>query len=88
MENKTLLSSLAMDLKRVALGLNRKSYTMADRFLQEAMKRKNELNRRSIAPYINRILDKLDLLSNIDRGQRAEDSLMYSILIQNYVLYK
>ena len=42
MDNKIILSSLAMDLKRAAIGYNRGSYIMADRFFEEALKRKKE----------------------------------------------
>lgn len=78
MNNKFILESLASDLKRVALGLHRGSNTMAQRFLNEALKRKNEIDDKSAAPYINKILSKLD--QNID----AENALMFSTLIQNY----
>ncbi|MDO8570329.1 MAG: hypothetical protein Q7R97_01980 [Candidatus Daviesbacteria bacterium] len=40
---KLIVESLAMDLKRVALGLYRGSNIMADRFKEEALKRSQEL---------------------------------------------
>jgi hypothetical protein len=82
MENKIILASLAMDLKRVALGLHRKSNTMAKRFLVEAIKRRDELNIDDVAPYMKTILEHINLILN------EEDALMYSIRIQNYVLFK
>jgi len=82
MENKIALSSLAMDLKRVALGLYRKSDTMAERFLHEAMKRKDEVDMKQLLPYMQHILMKVN--DHID----ADNALMYSTRIQNYVLYK
>lgn len=88
MENKIALASLAMDLKRVALGLNRKSDNTADRFLQEAMKRKDEVNTQNLLPYMRTIIEQVGSLSNRDAMHKAEDALMYSIRIQNYVLYK
>jgi hypothetical protein len=88
MENKRILGALAMDLKRVALGLHRKSYTMADRFLVEAMNRHAEINKNELQPYMRAIIDRVGLLSELDIEQRAEDALMYSTRIQNYVLYK
>lgn len=39
-KNLIVLSSLAMDLKRAAIGLNRGSNKMANRFFEEALKRK------------------------------------------------
>ena len=88
MENKMALSSLAMDLKRVALGLHRKSYGMANRFLTEAMKRKDEVNTHDLLPYMKKILEQVGSLSKRDAINKAEDALMYSNRIQNYVLYK
>jgi hypothetical protein len=78
MKNKYILESLASDLKRVALGLNRGSNKMADRFLEESLKRKEELNIEEVAPYIRKLLD------NLDRKLDADDALMYSTLVQNY----
>jgi hypothetical protein len=87
MNNKILLSALAMDLKRVALGLHRRSYTMAERFLQEAIKRKNEIKKDELLPYMQTIMDRVEKLKSQDNVQNAEDILMYSTRIQNYVLF-
>ena len=43
-KNKIALGSLAMDLKRVALGYYRNSTKVAEIFMEEALKRKKELN--------------------------------------------
>ena len=78
MENKYILDSLASDLKRVALGLHRGSNQMANKFLDEALKRKKELNKNNIPQYIQ------NLLNNIDKDMSSDYSLMCSTLIQNY----
>ena len=78
MDNKYILESLASDLKRVALGLNRGSNTMAERFLDEALKRKKELDTDKVAPYIK------NLLNNLNKKITPDDALMYSTLIKNY----
>ncbi|OGG15625.1 hypothetical protein A2866_04440 [Candidatus Roizmanbacteria bacterium RIFCSPHIGHO2_01_FULL_39_8] len=78
MKNKFILESMASDLKRVALGLHRGSKKMASRFLEESLKRKDELNMSEVAPYLKKFISKLD--GKIE----AEDALMYSTLIQNY----
>ena len=39
-KNKQILGAIAMDLKRVALGYFRGSSSMAERFFQEALKRR------------------------------------------------
>jgi len=88
MDNKILLGSLAMDLKRTALGLHRKSYTTAEKFLSEAMKRTGEIDRSTLDPYMQKILDQVASLSQQNIDQKAENALMYSTRIQNYVLYK
>ncbi|MEK7070181.1 MAG: hypothetical protein AAB966_00060 [Patescibacteria group bacterium] len=81
MSNKYILESLASDLKRVALGKHRGSDSMANRFLEEALKRRNEVEMNSLKPYLKKILGKLN--ENID----ADEALMYGTLIQNYTQY-
>jgi len=78
MKNKLILESMASDLKRVALGLHRGSNKMAERFLEESLKRKEELDMNEVAPYLKKFISKLD------KKIEAEDALMYSTLIQNY----
>lgn len=86
-KNKIALASLAMDLKRVALGYYRGSDTMAERFFEEAIKRRNEVDRKSVKPYIRKILDNLEAMSQQKNGRKiAEDVLMYSTLLQNTAL--
>ena len=85
--NKTFvsLSSISMDLERVAMGYQRGSVKMADRFLEEALKRRNEIDQKKVRPYIKDLLFQLDNLKNEkDKQKVAEDALMYSILFQNY----
>jgi hypothetical protein len=85
--NKIVLSSLALDLRRVAIGYYRGSSKMAERFLQEALKRKQEIDVVTIKPYLQKLLSKVDNISDEeDDKQKAEDALMYSILFQNAAL--
>lgn len=89
MSNQTFitLSSLAMDLKRAALGTYRGSTQMANRFFEEALRRKDELEGISVAPYIYKALIELEKLKNEkDPQKKAEDALMYSTIFQNYSL--
>lgn len=84
MNNKVILGSLAMDLKRVALGYYRGSFKTADRFLEEALKRKSEIKSGSVKSYIENILSKIGYLNKLkDKKKAAEDALMYSVIIQN-----
>lgn len=86
-EDKLILSSLAMDLKRTALGYYRNSNKMADRFLQEAIERKKEINFKKIKPSIKSLLERFENIKNEnDKQKLAEDALMYSILFQNAAL--
>ncbi len=87
MNNKVILGSLAMDLKRVALGYYKGSFKTADIFLKEALKRKAEIDLSSIKPYIKNILDKIEGLDTQDKQKAAEDALMYSTIIQNAALH-
>lgn len=82
-EKKVLLESLAMDLKRVALGLHRGSFAMAERFKFEAIKRGKELEGTKVDHYLKRLLIRYrKVLANSDE-RAAEDALMLSILFQN-----
>ena len=84
--NKVILGSLAMDLKRAALGYYINSNRMADRFLEEAIKRKKEVNLKEVKPYIVKLFGELDKMVNKDNNAKAEDALMYSTLFQNAAL--
>lgn len=84
MNNKIALESLAMDLKRVAFGYHRNSLSMAVRFYEEALKRKNEIDVIVLKPYIRKLLDKLESLPNSSNEAIAEEALMLSTLLQNY----
>lgn len=83
-ETQIALASLAMDLKRVALGYHRGSSAMAQRFLREALKRRKEIDQTQIKPYLRKLLSSFDqIISQKDATKIAEDTLMYSILFQN-----
>lgn len=84
MSNKINLESLAMDLKRVALGYYRGSEIMAARFAEEAKRRKEELQSVNLKPYLKNLLSRMDnVLKQNDHKKLAEDCLMYSTLFQN-----
>jgi hypothetical protein len=83
-KNKIALSSLAMDLKRVALSYHNGSVETAKRFFEEAIKRRDEVDKKRVRIYIREILDNLDeLILQKDNKKIAEDALMYSTLFQN-----
>jgi len=85
MENsqQIILQSLSMDLLRAALGRHRGSQKMADRFIEEAKKRLDEVKDAINSKLITDINQAL--LSNSSR--QAEDLLMYSTIIRNRSLY-
>lgn len=83
MKNKAILGALAMDLKRVAVGYHRGSEAMADKFFEEALKRKEEIDTKNIKPYLNKFLDKIENLKKEKRDRAAEDALLYSTIFQN-----
>jgi len=86
-KNKIALSSLALDLRRVALGYHRGSEKMADRFYEEALMRKEEIVLDSLKPYLQVLLKKFESLSLEENHiKRAESALMYSTLFQNAAL--
>ena len=89
MNNKVILSALASDLKRISMGLQRKSFKMADRFSEEALKRKMEVSSIGLHTYMQKVLASMELsLKSQNMEEKAEDVLMYSTLIHNYVQKK
>lgn len=83
-KNQIAISSLAMDLKRVAIGYYRGSLKMAEVFSREALERKQEIKVKEVKPYLKKLIDNLSIvLSQKDRQKLAEDALMYSVLFQN-----
>lgn len=88
MDNNQLLAALSMDLKRMALGIHNKSYAVSDRFFAEAIKRKNEVDHNTLLPYMKKLLEEISTLGEMDMDHRADNALMYSTRIQNYVLHR
>lgn len=85
--NAIIIGSLAMDLKRVALGYHRGSENMAKRFIEEAIKRKEEIELSEVKPYLKKFIESLPkVLSQEDKQKLAEDALTYSIIFQNYTI--
>ena len=83
MNNKIVLMSIASDLKRVAMGLHRGSQTTVDRFTQEILRRRQEIDDSLLENYMQKWVSKLDqAVSNYD------DALMLSTIFQNYSQYK
>lgn len=83
MNNKQIFGALAMDLKRAALGYYRGSTIMSKRFFQEALKRRNEIDRKNLKPYLVRFLNDIDNLQEEKKEKAAEDALLYSTIFQN-----
>jgi len=68
------IGAMAMDLKRASLG----SKNVSEVFINEALKRRDEIDKKNIPLYIQNILD------NFGKDRDKENLLMYSILLQNY----
>lgn len=83
MKNKQILGALALDLKRVAVGYFRGSNIMADKFYEEALKRRRELDNKNLKPYLIEFLNRLDNLNKEEKKKAAEDALLYSTIFQN-----
>lgn len=83
MNQKVIIESLSMDLLRVALGLHRGSFKMAERFKEEALKRQNELDLQLAPSYLKKLILKSKDILEKDNHENAEDFLMYSVLFQN-----
>ena len=85
--NREIFGALAMDLKRAALSYFRGSDTTAQRFIREAIIRKNEINPTTVKPYLKRLLMDVEQLQNEHEKEKiAEDALMLSTRFQNAAL--
>ncbi len=85
MNNKILLESMALDLKRVALGSHSHSTKMAERFLQEVFKRNEMLDTTSLSNSLKKILRNMTSQLKLESTQRlADDALMYSTLLLSF----
>lgn len=84
MDQKIIVESLSMDLLRLAMGLHRGSFQMAERFKQEVVKRQDELETQETNPYLKYLIEKSKAILNTSGDRMAEDALMYSVLFQNF----
>ncbi len=83
------LAALSMDLKRVALASHNHSQKVADRFIQESLAKKNNIDPAAQLPHVRRLLTTLDsVLAQKDTAKLAEDALLYSTLFQNAAIQK
>lgn len=81
------LAALSMDLKRISMFIRNNSLRSAARFNQEAEKRLAESKNQYKEHSIQKLLGEVDDLLKQDNDlKKAEDTLMYSTLFQNYVL--
>lgn len=85
---KQIVESLAMDLKRVALRLHRGSFNMANRFKEEALKRSQELETHNSNNYLKKLIHAMRVVLLSNKKRTCEDALMYSTLFQNFALQK
>ena len=83
MNNKQLLGALALDLKRVAIGYYRGSTIMSERFFEEALKRRNEIDSTNLKPYLVKFLNNIENLNKEEKKAAADNALLYSTIFQN-----
>lgn len=86
-DQRIIIESLAMDLKRVAVGLQRGSLGMAKRFTAEALQREEELEKQTSNPYLTRLVSGSRKALQTTSSRTPDDALMYSTLFQNYVAF-
>ena len=83
--DKVTLLSLAMDLKRITTSIQRGSDKSAERFSEEA---KRWITNDIEDDYLKDLMEKITKSLNKKNDlAKAEDCLMYSVLIQNQALY-
>ncbi len=81
--DKIVLLSLSNDLKRICLSIQRKSFSSADEFNREAKKWLAEslkIKDNNILPILMEVDKSLNRQNDL---VKAEDCLMYSVLLQN-----
>lgn len=86
LNQKIIIESLAMDLKRVALGLQRNSLSTANKFKEEAFERAHELEGQNLNEYLKKLLLYMKKMIQGTSERVAEDALMLSTLFQNFAL--
>lgn len=85
--DKLTLLSLSNDLKRITTSIQRGSLQNSRRFQQEAKKWLKEANNTQ-DEYLKDLLKKVKATLKLkDNLKKAEDCLMYSVLLQNQALY-
>jgi hypothetical protein len=89
-ETQLLIGSLSNDLLRVANMIQRGSIQGSARFFSEALKWNAQLKQQKLKPYIQKIIADLETEreNSIFTMEKAEKFLMYSVLLQNYTIYK
>ncbi|MBU0978483.1 MAG: hypothetical protein ABIJ03_00660 [Patescibacteria group bacterium] len=86
-DTQLLVGSLSSDLFRVASLTQRGSTKAASRFLLEAKRWSEPLQKLNIAPYILNIAQDISSRDVADISmETAEKYLMYGVLLQNYAL--
>jgi hypothetical protein len=87
-EEKLLVGSLSNDLFRVAALTQRGSILAASRFLTEAQRWSNDLQKLVQVSYVKKIAQDISSRDKLDVGlESAERYLMYGVLLQNYALH-
>ncbi len=83
MNNKILLESMALDLKRIALGAKGNSQKMTDRFIEEVMKRERLLMKDTIPSSLEVVIENMKK-KLISSKHLADDALMFSTILLSY----
>ena len=89
MENRLKIQALALDLKRVAIAYHAGTIPVAERFLNEALRKRKDIDLKRISSrkrlYVQPILSKLEKIYDTpDLLKRAEDALLYSTLLLTF----
>ncbi len=85
--DKVTLLSLSNDLKRIVTSIQRGSGENSLRFTKEAKRWLEESEAFARDEYLTSLLGKIKVVLNKkDTIEKAEDCLMYSVLVQNQAL--
>lgn len=85
--DKVALLSLSNDLKRITTSIQRESFENSKRFSKEAKRWLQDTQNLKDA-YVKKLLENVEkILDTKDDLIKAEDCLMYSVLLQNQAIY-
>lgn len=84
MNNKQLLQAISLDLKRAAIGFHSNSQKMAERFLQESIKRIERIDTSALPQTLRKTILTASQKLSTPTATTDEDALTYSTILLSF----